>query len=147
MKPWIAALAALTLFTACNRPDEGITDLETFTVVRDHKEGRLTYDTNPPTGGIHNAAWQNCGIYDQQIALENAVHSLEHGAVWLTYQLTCPRIRCRNCVNSPRDEGTPSSVRTCTAHSRNRFTPWHGGCGLGWTRRTIPDCRSSFRNT
>jgi Protein of unknown function (DUF3105) len=90
MKPWIAALAALTFFTACNRPDEGIADLETFTVVRDHKEGRLSYDTNPPTGGIHNPAWQNCGIYDQQIALENAVHSLEHGAVWLTYQPDLP---------------------------------------------------------
>jgi hypothetical protein len=79
-----AAIIAALLFTACNR-DEGIADLETFTVTRDHKEGRLTYPTNPPTGGTHNPAWQNCGIYDRQIALENAVHSLEHGAVWLTY--------------------------------------------------------------
>ena len=89
MKLLLAAFAALLLFTACNR-DEGIKDLETFTVIREHKEGRLTYTTNPPTGGVHNPAWQNCGIYDQQVALENAVHSLEHGAVWLTYQPNLP---------------------------------------------------------
>ncbi len=90
MKPLLIALIALTAFTACNKPDDGIKDLETFTVLRDHKEGRLTYDTSPPTGGVHNPAWQNCGIYDKQIALENAVHSLEHGAVWLTYQPDLP---------------------------------------------------------
>jgi Protein of unknown function (DUF3105) len=52
----------------------------------DHKEGRLSYSETPPSGGAHNAAWQNCGVYDTQIAVENAIHSLEHGAVWITYQ-------------------------------------------------------------
>ena len=39
----------------------------------------------PPTGGSHNPNWQNCGIYDTPIDDGLAVHSLEHGAVWLTY--------------------------------------------------------------
>ena len=39
----------------------------------------------PPTGGSHNPNWQNCGIYDSPIDDGLAVHSLEHGAVWLTY--------------------------------------------------------------
>lgn len=43
------------------------------------------YSMNPPAGGDHFAAWLNCGIYDQPQANENAVHSLEHGAVWITY--------------------------------------------------------------
>ncbi len=51
-----------------------------------HKEGRLSYTETPPSGGEHNPAWQNCGVYDTQIGVENAVHSLEHGAVWITYQ-------------------------------------------------------------
>jgi len=52
-----------------------------------HKQGSLTYQVNPPVGGDHNPAWQNCmgDIYKAPIANEHAVHSLEHGAVWITY--------------------------------------------------------------
>jgi uncharacterized protein DUF3105 len=55
---------------------------------RDHKDGPLQYVTSPPVGGAHNPLWQNCmgDIYDQPIANEHAVHSLEHGAVWVTYK-------------------------------------------------------------
>lgn len=44
----------------------------------------------PPVGGVHYDAWQTCGIYLEPIAPENAVHSLEHGAVWITYQPDLP---------------------------------------------------------
>jgi len=40
----------------------------------------------PPTFGEHFPAWQNCGIYDQPVNVGNALHSMEHGAVWLTYR-------------------------------------------------------------
>ena len=39
----------------------------------------------PPMGGPHNPSWLNCGIYDQPVPTENAIHSMEHGAVWVTY--------------------------------------------------------------
>lgn len=39
----------------------------------------------PPDGGMHSGDWQNCGIYDQPIDAKNAVHSMEHGAVWIAY--------------------------------------------------------------
>ena len=29
--------------------------------------------------------WWNCGFYDEPVRDENAVHALEHGAVWLAY--------------------------------------------------------------
>ncbi|MCM4076849.1 DUF3105 domain-containing protein [Paractinoplanes hotanensis] len=59
---------------------------------RDHKEGTQTYVTSPPVGGAHNSAWQNCmgDVYDKPIANEHAVHSLEHGAVWVTYKEGLP---------------------------------------------------------
>jgi hypothetical protein len=50
-----------------------------------HVNGRVTYPTSPPTRGPHNATWQNCGFYTKAVGTENAVHSLEHGAVWITY--------------------------------------------------------------
>ena len=40
----------------------------------------------PPLGGAHDSTPQNCGFYDQPVRAENAVHSLEHGAVWLAFR-------------------------------------------------------------
>ena len=64
-----------------------IASLQTFPDVEaGHAEGALTYAQTPPVGGVHNPAWQNCGIYAEPIGSENAVHSMEHGAVWITYR-------------------------------------------------------------
>ena len=40
----------------------------------------------PPVGGAHDPVWQNCGIYSEPVGTFHAVHSLEHGAVWVTYR-------------------------------------------------------------
>ena len=55
--------------------------------LHDHKDGVIKYDASPPVGGYHSAYWANCNgaVYDHQLANENAVHMLEHGAVWITY--------------------------------------------------------------
>jgi hypothetical protein len=57
-----------------------------------HKQGPLTYPVNPPVGGDHNPQWQNCmgTVYKAPIANEHAVHSLEHGAIWITYDSKLP---------------------------------------------------------
>ncbi|MEU4831591.1 DUF3105 domain-containing protein [Streptosporangium sp. NPDC023615] len=56
-----------------------------------HVETKVSYKETPPMGGEHSSAWQNCGIYDQPINNENAVHSMEHGAVWITYRPDLPK--------------------------------------------------------
>jgi hypothetical protein len=52
-----------------------------------HVNGTIKYDASPPVGGNHSQLWANCTgiVYDHQLANENAVHMLEHGAVWITY--------------------------------------------------------------
>ena len=50
--------------------------------------GTVNYPQTPPAGGDHNPTWLNCGIYTSPVPNENAVHDLEHGAVWITYQPT-----------------------------------------------------------
>ena len=53
-----------------------------------HVASKVTYNTSPPTGGNHSQVWADCSgtVYPNQIANENAVHPLEHGAVWITYR-------------------------------------------------------------
>jgi len=50
-----------------------------------HVEGDIHEEGEVPAGGSHSPIWQNCGFYDTPIRSENAVHSLEHAAVWITY--------------------------------------------------------------
>ena len=52
----------------------------------DHSNDAVAYTESPPVGGTHNPVWQTCDFYDGQIPNENAIHSLEHGAVWITYR-------------------------------------------------------------
>ncbi len=53
---------------------------------RAHTREPVAYSRVPPVGGDHSPVVQNCGFYDEPIAAEHAVHSMEHGAVWITYQ-------------------------------------------------------------
>lgn len=50
-----------------------------------HVQTAVDYTMTPPAGGPHNPSWLNCGVYEESVPAEYAVHSLEHGAVWVTY--------------------------------------------------------------
>ncbi|WP_162924325.1 DUF3105 domain-containing protein [Rubrobacter indicoceani] len=49
-------------------------------------DGEIDYERSPATNGDHNPFWQNCGFYDEPVMEEKAVHSLDHGVVWITYR-------------------------------------------------------------
>jgi putative peptide zinc metalloprotease protein len=57
---------------------------------RNHVQGSVGYLQHPPVGGDHAAVWQNCGFYHGVVPDERAVHSMEHGAVWITYRTGLP---------------------------------------------------------
>jgi Protein of unknown function (DUF3105) len=64
-----------------------LTGLKTYSgLARDHVDVSVTYPQAPPVGGAHASTWQNCGVYSAPVRNENAVHSLEHGAMWITYR-------------------------------------------------------------
>jgi hypothetical protein len=110
-KPWglIAATVAVVLFAgavigyaviqvrekAAQTPEARKADAAKITGVtvksyqsQLHKQTAVKYDQSPPFGGEHDPEWADCTgtVYDKAIRSENAVHSLEHGAIWITYQ-------------------------------------------------------------
>ncbi|GAA2650793.1 DUF3105 domain-containing protein [Streptomyces vastus] len=54
---------------------------------QNHVEKQVDYPMSPAVGGDHHPVWLNCDaqVYTKEVNEENAVHSLEHGAVWITY--------------------------------------------------------------
>ena len=68
-----------------------IAGVETFEVESaTHTTDPVDYPQDPPVGGPHDPSWQKCAVYDAPVRPENAVHSMEHGAVWITYQPDLP---------------------------------------------------------
>ena len=68
-------------------------------ITASHSPDPVDYTENPPVGGPHDPVWQNCGFYAAPIRSENAVHALEHGAVWITYQPDLPQDQVRTLQN------------------------------------------------
>ena len=72
------------------KPPEGVKSYDVGSGGR-HTEGSVDYAQSPPAGGEHNPIWQNCSFYEEPVRSENAVHSLEHGTVWITYLPNLPQ--------------------------------------------------------
>lgn len=98
----VALLVALVLMLpaipAAGQWGEAVTDPDTGVISwpeldgqpAQHVDGVVEYPMVPPAGGPHNSIWQTCGAYAEPIVNEHAVHSLEHGAVWIAYDPGLP---------------------------------------------------------
>jgi len=89
---WIAAGVgviglAFLLYLSLRGPVP-IRDLVTFGRPSRGHDNTLVLESSelPPVGGTHHDIWQNCGIYTEPVPAENVIHSMEHGAVWITYR-------------------------------------------------------------
>lgn len=83
----IVALGAFSFFRL--QPVEGTINFGAQE--RGHDAGTTFASTGlPPVGGDHDPRFQNCGIYTQLMDTGLAVHSMEHGAVWITYRPDLP---------------------------------------------------------
>ena len=108
----LLALVAVVVFTtyqtivARSQVTQPIEGIEQFPgLERGHIEAPVAYAQTPPVGGQHHPAWQNCGTYTQRIQNENAVHSLEHGAVWITNQPNLPAAEVQTLQSLTRQSG------------------------------------------
>ena len=87
----VVTVVIILLLLAPPAPVSTLDGMLTFNnLSRAHSEAAQTYAQTPPVGGVHSSIPQNCGVYDEPIRNENAVHSLEHGAVWLAYRPDLP---------------------------------------------------------
>jgi hypothetical protein len=84
----------------------------------EHRDGEdVDYEQVPPLGGPHDDQWLACGVYDEPLRDENAVHDLEHGTVWITHdpelseddRATLADLLPDNGIMSPYD-GLPAPV-------------------------------------
>lgn len=85
-------------------------DVTTYFSIEDytlqHVDGEVLYEQIPPVGGPHNSVWQSCGYYQEPIYNWHGVHSLEHGAVWITYDPDLPE----SDVNKLKDLANQSYI-------------------------------------
>jgi hypothetical protein len=85
---------------------KAIDGLQSFTGLdRSHTLAPVVYPQTPPVGGAHNPVWLNCGVYTSPVPNEKAVHSLEHGAVWITYQPDLPAAEVQKLQDITRQSG------------------------------------------
>ncbi|MEV4297516.1 DUF3105 domain-containing protein [Microbispora rosea] len=88
----VVLVALVAVYVVNDRSAKSLSAVKTFNYKgSDHSWTKVAYKETPPVGGQHNFYWQNCGIYDKPIHNEHGVHSLEHGAVWITYQPNLPK--------------------------------------------------------
>lgn len=77
------------LIAAAKKPIDGVQSSTGLSQA--HTSTPVTYSELPPVGGAHAPTWVTCGIYANPINTSEAVHSLEHGAVWVTYRPDLPQ--------------------------------------------------------
>lgn len=72
------------LTEAASKPIIGV---KTFTdLAQTHNATPRPFTALPPTGGDHSSTWVTCDVYTTPVDTLKAIHSLEHGAVWVNYQ-------------------------------------------------------------
>jgi hypothetical protein len=88
----VIAIAAYVILSRKDAVPAVVGDIQTYSdLSRQHTSDPVSYAQHPPVGGAHDPVWQNCGYYATPVRNENAVHSLEHGAIWITYRPDLPQ--------------------------------------------------------
>lgn len=100
----------LELQKAAARPIKDEKSWDAKKLGRTHVKTAVDYPMTPPVGGDHHPYWMNCDgdVYEKPIKDQHAVHSLEHGAVWVSYNAKAPAGEVKKL--KARVEATPYSL-------------------------------------
>jgi len=102
----VVALVALVIFRSTRPEIEGVTIVDAAIANQHDDTLDIPFGSIPPLGGPHAAIWQNCGIYDTPVSGQFAIHSMEHGAVWITYNPELPADQIATLQDMVRGEGS-----------------------------------------
>lgn len=86
----VLALVGLLIYRVTRPEVEGVVEVQAAIANQHDDTLEIPFGGTPPMGGPHASVWQNCGIYDTPVAGQYAIHSMEHGAVWITYSPDLP---------------------------------------------------------
>jgi hypothetical protein len=92
-----------------------------------HVAGPVNYAITPPVGGPHNPIWMNAGVYTKPVPTERAVHNLEHGAVWITYDPELPASQVKALTRFVGKQSLIAEPSSNVAGQANRYidlSPW-----------------------
>lgn len=88
----------------------------------------MKYAVPPPIGGPHNPVLMDAGVYTKPVPPKRAVHHLEHGAVWITYDHDLPLREVKQLVGFVKKQTMiPETAETTSPGQENRYmdlTPW-----------------------
>lgn len=86
----ILSLVGLLVYRATRPEVEGVVVVAAAPSNQHDDSLVIPFGDTPPMGGPHASTWQNCGIYTTPVEAQYAIHSMEHGAVWITYSPDLP---------------------------------------------------------
>lgn len=100
----VLSLVGLLVYRATRPEIEGVVVVETAVANQHDDSLEIPFGAIPPMGGPHASVWQNCGIYTTAVEGQYAIHSMEHGAVWVTYNPDLPADQVAALENLVRGE-------------------------------------------
>lgn len=85
----VIAVGYFALFGNKSQPERALAGTEYADEGRNHitvGQASQPYRTNPPLSGPHYASPADWGYYANTLEDGQALHNLEHGGIWITYQ-------------------------------------------------------------
>lgn len=114
----------------------------------DHVETRVKYESNPPTSGPMSGSVASDGVAEKDVALEQVVHSLEHGRVAFWFDADTPA-PARGALKAVFDEQPPALI---LARNPKRMpeqvaaTAWGEKLACPRYNDRVPDALRAFRD-